>query len=406
MALGIQFVLAKQYSETLSVNTKRGNVDHASLGEYMGRSKLGYNIVGKKFIPNSRYFQLIRNAWEAALDGYSTEVILKRLNEAPTCNIKITKNRLLRIFEDPFYAGFNVHGEVVADLKSIDKSFRILATPEEFIKLRKIMKDRGLRVKTNADNPLFKDMLTCFYCGKTLKTYVNRGRTRRYFIIECRNQACPKPKVDRNTGKKVKRTLRGYVVLNFIEKLLSKGLNVEKKAYDYYVKAVEKALTKELKEKQGVLLNKKISLSKAEGKKDKVFNMLDSTPLEDALMRKSFGDDYRNAVNNVEQIKKEIGEIEDRIQEIDGYVHEKTVTYEEFANFFQIIGGELKYLKDHYLIDEIVRIIFANLTLDHEKVLSYQLNEPFKTYSNIGSVSHGVVDGTRTHNPRYHKPML
>ena len=45
-----------------------------------------------------------------------------------------------------------------------------------------------------------------------------------------------------------------------------------------------------------------------------------------------------------------------------------------------------------YLIDQLVKLVFLNITVGDKKVLSYKLNEPFNTDNSLKFLS-GVEDG-------------
>lgn len=66
--------------------------------------------------------------------------------------------------------------------------------------------------------------------------------------------------------------------------------------------------------------------------------------------------------------------------------------YDAFLNFFKNIVNTIQNTTDVYLIDQLVKLVFLNITVEDKKVLKYTLNEPFKTYKTLKFLS-GVDDG-------------
>lgn len=65
MHLGISFVLAKQYSDQLSTNVKRGMYSSADEGRYMSSFKHGYKLDVNKYLrPDGENFALLKKAWK------------------------------------------------------------------------------------------------------------------------------------------------------------------------------------------------------------------------------------------------------------------------------------------------------------------------------------------------------
>lgn len=54
---------------------------------------------------------------------------------------------------------------------------------------------------------------------------------------------------------------------------------------------------------------------------------------------------------------------------------------------------QLENTDDMYLVDQLVKLVFLNITVGDKKVLDYKLNEPFNTLKELKFLS-GVEDGT------------
>ena len=69
------------------------------------------------------------------------------------------------------------------------------------------------------------------------------------------------------------------------------------------------------------------------------------------------------------------------------------MSFEEFLNVVNNAGKLLK-AADVGLKDRIARLIYLNVRVDSEKVVDYQMREPFKTYFKTHKILHG--QGERT----------
>jgi len=82
MTLGLQFLLAKAYSDNLSINVSRGNENIIGEGKAIGNKALrGYRVVNKRQRPDGRNFDLIKQAFQLGLEGKSQHDIALFLNE-------------------------------------------------------------------------------------------------------------------------------------------------------------------------------------------------------------------------------------------------------------------------------------------------------------------------------------
>lgn len=92
-------------------------------------------------------------------------------------------------------------------------------------------------------------------------------------------------------------------------------------------------------------------------------------------------------------IEKEIGELEQKIKEIMIDGETPVMTWKEFLNHCQKLGSKLENATSDVLIDEIARTVFLNLSVSDKKVQKYELQEPYQTYSKVGTNQDGVADG-------------
>lgn len=89
------------------------------------------------------------------------------------------------------------------------------------------------------------------------------------------------------------------------------------------------------------------------------------------------------------QLKKEITDLELIIRDPD----EEKLTLQEFLNLSKNASAIVQSA-DVRVKDEICRLIFLNLTVNEEKIFSYQLKEPFKTLIEYRKILSGGEHGT------------
>ncbi|MFZ6022315.1 MAG: recombinase family protein, partial [Patescibacteria group bacterium] len=186
MALGIQFVLAKQYSDALSVTTKRGTDGTAVEGKYLGKRKIGYKVVSKFFRQDNDELPELRKAWDLALKNYSLTMICDELRkdnfkykvikeDGPTTYHRMDEKRLSRFFKDTFYAGVFLHGANVVIMADVDKNFTPMVSYPEFLRVREIL-DKRKFYKAKVKNHLFTQFVKCESCGRFMSMGLSKAR--------------------------------------------------------------------------------------------------------------------------------------------------------------------------------------------------------------------------------------
>ncbi|PIP32458.1 hypothetical protein COY59_02470 [Candidatus Gottesmanbacteria bacterium CG_4_10_14_0_8_um_filter_37_24] len=175
MTLGIQFVLAKQYSDNLSAVSQRGSKNIAQKGRSPTNvPKYGYKMSEARYYkPDGDNFTLLQQAFKMALDRKPLEDIAEYLNKNNFTfrekQTKMTKQKLSDIFSNPFYAGVNVYGGEVIDMAEADHSFKPMVTPLDFLELRSILnKATSFRRTQELKVFLFSKMVNCGYCGNLM----------------------------------------------------------------------------------------------------------------------------------------------------------------------------------------------------------------------------------------------
>lgn len=374
MLLGMAFVLSKQYSDDLSQKVTRGVRRSFSEGKSPA-PKHGY-IRDKEglYRPDPITFPLISKAWTMRAEGTSIEEIVKYLNDCGYRRIvkktghkvKMTKQILSDLFSDPFYYGvlMQAGGEVnLTELYNFqpatDKAMYIRV---QSLAYRKIKPNKHHRV---AFYPL-RAMVVCSYCGRNMYVAPSTSHTgQRYLNYRCDNAGCMRQK----------KSIRARVIFDFIYKFLGDGLNFTEDDYNRYYQDLEK-ITDEKREqirmkihsKTSVLLNTKREI------KDRALSLTDLNNQVSEMVKK-ITEERLNELKNLEiDITAEIAELKKQIKDPD----EEKFTLQQFLNLSKN-ASKIIQSADVMVKDEICRLIFLNLTVDEQKVLSCQLKEPFAT---------------------------
>ena len=370
MLLGLAFVLSKQYSDNLSQNVRRGVDRRLSEGK-SGAPKHGYIKDGSGlYIPDGDNFEVIKKAWDLRLSGSSYVEIVGFLNKSGYARhtksgkkVKIAKQTLSDLFKDQFYFGILTQKGRDIDLRDI-YNFQPMITEDTYNQVQKLSYRKIFREKKTSSSfyPL-KRLVVCFYCKNNMYIGPSTGRKERYLNARCGNQACER------YGK----SIRMIKVFEFIYSFLSDGLNFTEKDYSKYYSSLS-----ELAEEQRQKLS--LEIHSKQGYLKTIINDLEDR--SNGLLKINSNSEAFKVVNS--QINK-LGEDRDKLTGEIEVLKEKItqpeveqVSLEDFLNLSKNTAVIVKSA-NAVVKDLICRKIFLNLVVDHEKVLSYQLKEPFAT---------------------------
>lgn len=142
MLLGIVFVMAKQYSEQLSADIKRGNDKSVEAGLYINKAKHGYvKDNNQRLQPDGNNWAIIKEAFQMKMKGRSLETIAKfvrnsgyhsRGKDNVRREVKVSLSMLATIFSDPIYAGVLQYGKNVVNLTEL-YDFTPMITVQEYL---------------------------------------------------------------------------------------------------------------------------------------------------------------------------------------------------------------------------------------------------------------------------------
>lgn len=372
MLLGMAFVLSKQYSDDLSQKVTRGVRRNFSEGK-TPTPKHGYfrDEIGA-YKPDGKNFELIVNAWELRKEGKSLKEITEYLNGngyGRTTKkgrvIKMTTQILTDLFKDPFYYGILIQNKQSVDLREL-YDFQPAITEEIYNKVQQLSYRRiyPYKGKNAAFYPL-KMMIICFFCGSNM--YVapstSHDKSKRYLNARCANENCTR----------LKKSIRMMKVFESIYKFFTNEFKFTeedyKKYYSNILKTSEQKRQKfkiEIHSKQGILKVIKTELSERSLGIIKLNTDSEAWKIND---------------NRINELGRQKQELEVKIKELEEKVtkpEEDRLSLEEFLNLSRN-AGKIIQSANAIVKDQICRLVFTNLTVDEEKVLSYQAKEPFAT---------------------------
>jgi site-specific DNA recombinase len=390
MTLSILFAMAKEFSDKLSDDTKRGQKKKIKEGRYCGQPKRGYYPTKKEryYRPDANTFEIYSQAWKDYKSGKTQKEILDSLKNE---DIDITKNGLSNLFMDPFYAGMYCYGSYITDLTSVDTKFQCMITPEDFIKLQKINRSNPRGWKKSGEFRPFNNFIICKDCGNFMTAGVTKGKSQRYLTITCGNSKCKEKRVVNNIKPNCN-TIRGSLILDFAIKIIEKSLKIDKRTYTKVKKKYleeKNLLIKINKEEVALLKAKKFKLEK-KGRKisNKILDIDSKSEIHNRLTQ-----DYNIISNQTRDLNTDITKLTNQNKEYELEIEDDFPSYERFLNFFENIVPTLKKTDNAYLIDQLVKLVLLNTTVGDKKVLTYTLREPFKSYNSLKFLS-GVDDGT------------
>lgn len=404
LTLGLQFVLAKQYSDSLSNSVKRGMSFIVQKGKATtSRTKPGYLLDDyQNYIPDGDNFKLLQEAWHMALKRNSFEVICKYLNkngfEYEGKKGTMDKGKLSERFKDCFYAGVLVFGEEIVDIKEMYPEFEPMVTPQEFIRLRSMLDSKATAFVTAREKePLFRNIVYCAFCGKLMTPNKPKSREgKRFMRLKCLDKSCARNKIPkpRKKGDPTKE-LRGYVLTDFVADFIDNELKIDKKLYKNYTESAQLNFNKRIQESRTQRQRFKRQLTEYESLKTQNEKLCITFHDDEELLKEYKG--------KVEECNKHISETKEKIEMIENNLSRSEIDFKntvpsftEFSNQLKFLSTKVRLSTNQYLVDKIIKLIFSNLHVDLEGVAIFKLNPPFEMYNKMGAVLNGDACGTRT----------
>lgn len=391
MLLGMALVLSKQYSDDLSQKVNRGNRISFEEGKAWA-PKHGYIVnENHQYMPDGKNFDLICEAWKMRRDGEALEKIAKYMNDSgyarvvkkSKAKIRMTADILsTQVFVNPFYYGILISEKTGNQVDLREQYDFVPATDEETYRtVQDLYRNRSKPYERRRTTfyPL-KMMILCGYCQRPMYAAPSRSEhSGMYLNYRCDNMDC----IRNGKEKHIKKTTRAIIILKFIYQLLEQCLQLTEEDYRQYY---EDMMAIAAQQREKLLLQR--------NSKQTILNNISREIKRLALLVGRYEPDSRIAKENSAQIAKLEHEEEDVTQELAtikeqiGNPEEEALTLEDFLNLAKNAAKAVK-MGDAIVKDKICRLLFLNLTVDEEKVLSFQAKPPFDRVLKMPSFASG-----------------
>lgn len=388
MLLGMAFVLSKQYSDKLSQDVTRGVRGRAEKGK-TPTPKYGYINDEGIYRPDNqdecRNFDLMCGAWQMRKKGDSIEKISDYLNgEGFYRVIKKSGNKLFvdpqklsDIFKDSFYYGVLNQAKQQVDLREL-YDFEAAVSEDDWnmvqsLSYRKIKPSKPHKL---AFYPL-RLMVLCSYCGMSMRVGPSKRGSGVYRLhYRCDNKQCIRNSEENRSKRlgdltRIKVSVRGKVLFDFIYQFLEDGLNFTEAEYKKYYEGISH-LTDQKREKIRTELNSRRGALKAVKREISELSLASIKHKEGDRMYTEIKGKVEELEQQEQELTKSISGLEEKLSDPE----KDKLSLEQFLNLsknaVRIVKSPIPEVKD-----QICRLIFLNLTIDDKNVLSYQLKPPF-----------------------------
>ena len=242
---GINVLMAKNYIDNLSEETKKGMIEKAEQGIYPSFAPLGYINVesnGKRSIaPDPALAPVIRQLFEWYATGlHSLLEVSKKVHEEGLTyrktEARLPKSVIHKILKNPIY-----YGDFVWAGKEYRGTHEPIISKELFDRVQEVMEEKGRRrTRQQKHNWAFQGLLTCGHCGCALTAEVKKEQYVYYHCTGNRGK-CPEryvreEDIAQQFGNAIKAIKLDGEVLNWIKAALKNSHETQKQ---YHKEAVE-----------------------------------------------------------------------------------------------------------------------------------------------------------------------
>ena len=250
---GIKVLMAKNYIDNLSEETKKGMLEKAEQGTYPSAAPLGYINVecdSKRFIqpdPSLAHFIKLLFEWYAT-GNYSLSEISQKIGEEGLeyrkSGAKIPKSAVHKILKNPIY-----YGDFYWDKRLFQGTHEPLITKELYDRVQVVMVEKGKRrTRQQKHHWAFQGMLICGHCGCALTAEIKKGRYVYYHCTGNRGK-CPEKyvreeEVARQFGEALQMIRMDEKVISWVVSALKDSHKDEKEYHDRIISSLQRQYEK------------------------------------------------------------------------------------------------------------------------------------------------------------------
>jgi site-specific DNA recombinase len=247
---GIKLLMAKNYIDNLSEETKKGMLQKASEGYYPSFAPLGYfnvekNINGRKIkgisIDKSRYY-IIKKMFELyATSNYTLQQIADYASKEGLRSrkgYKIYKSTVHKILKDPIYNGdFSWMGEIYPGRHDA------IVSKALYDQVQERFNEHNRPVYSRDRSFVFTGLLKCARCGCAITAEIKKGKYVYYHCTrykgKCGNPAIREEELIKRLGEVVKRIQVDPKVIDWIREALKLSHKDEKEFHETQIKNLQ-----------------------------------------------------------------------------------------------------------------------------------------------------------------------
>lgn len=377
LTLGILFSISKHFSDDLARKVGRGVDGNLREGKSSGSPKFGYdrNDTTGYYTPSDQ-FDIVQTAWHMRAEGSSLDTVVDYLKTNGYQRVTKTKKKTKRIilpsktaignmFHDPFYYGVLVQAGQNVDLRRVMLNFIPMIEEPIYNQVQSIGY-KHTRDTTDKKRSTFYPLHGFVYCAicnsnKHMIVGKNKGASgTSYLSYRCDNKLCNR-KPRSYSGKKLFTSI--YSKLD--------DFKLSDEAYERYSRQLTTMTDSKIVGIKQMLHSKQTLLQHVDLEiKERALNI--GAYLKDDPVHRVNRE--RIDILSVDQnnLRKEIAALKAKVSDPDRIKLSK----EEFLNLINIASHKMK-AGTSVEKDTICRILFLNLHVDNEKVVSYHWQRPF-----------------------------
>ena len=185
----MQLIFARWDNAQRKQNAVAGMKMKFNKGEWVVKPPMGYDIIrknGERRIVVNKVGKLLKKAFEWKAAGMRNEDILKKLK---SLGLVMYKQKLSKIFANPFYCGMMAHG--LLDGKVVEGNHEKLISKELYLQVNQVRNQSPWFGKHHSrDNEMvpLRKFISCSECGEPFTGYIVKAKGIWYY--KCRTTGC------------------------------------------------------------------------------------------------------------------------------------------------------------------------------------------------------------------------